>query len=81
LPKAPAVIAVLTEPAPPSWWKAHRHQVCLILGLLVGYYLGIHTSDAAPRPAGPRPAHTAPADPSPQPGPATSSNIAPLPQR
>ncbi|MFJ9412453.1 hypothetical protein [Streptomyces sp. NPDC101393] len=35
----PAVIGVLTEPAPPTWWKAHRHQVLLIVGVFLGWQL------------------------------------------
>ncbi|TGZ12375.1 hypothetical protein DV517_74700 [Streptomyces sp. S816] len=68
--KGPAVIGVLTEPSPPSWWQANRHKACLALGLIVGCYIGIHTSDAAPQHAGPRPGHTAPAAPSARPSPA-----------
>ncbi|MDX2633268.1 hypothetical protein PV381_43090 [Streptomyces scabiei] len=62
--KAPAVIGVLTEPAPPTWWKANRHKVFLVLGLIGGFYIGTHSSDAATKTDPPRPAHTAPADPS-----------------
>lgn len=67
--KAPAVIGVLTEPPPPTWWKANRHKVFLVLGLIGGFYLGTHSSDAAPNNDQPRPAHTAPADPSTKPTP------------
>ncbi|MER0443212.1 hypothetical protein ABR738_01230 [Streptomyces sp. Edi4] len=62
--KGPAVIGVLTEPAPPTWWKAHRHHVFLVLGLIGGFYVGTHSSDASPNPHTPGPAHTAPANPS-----------------
>ncbi|MEU5958802.1 hypothetical protein [Streptomyces sp. NPDC047525] len=63
--KRPAVIGVLTEPAPPTWWRAHRHQVFLILGLIGGFYIGTHSSgDAATTPDKPQPTHTAPANPS-----------------
>ncbi|MGW2050792.1 hypothetical protein ACWCPF_37310 [Streptomyces sp. NPDC001858] len=62
--KAPAVIGVLTEPAPPSWWKADRHKVFLVLGLIGGFCIGTHSSDAATKTDPPWPAHTAPADPS-----------------
>ncbi|MEU5999090.1 hypothetical protein [Streptomyces sp. NPDC047197] len=60
--KPPTVIGVLTTTAPPSWWRSHRHQVLLILGLIVGFHLATHDndSDAAPKNT-PRPAHTAPA--------------------
>ncbi|MFC8238761.1 hypothetical protein [Streptomyces sp. NPDC056663] len=46
--KAPAVIGVLTEPAPPTWWKANRHKVFLVLGLIGGFYLGTHTAPVDP---------------------------------
>lgn len=61
--KAPTVIGVLTKPAPPSWWRAHRHRVLLILGLIVGFHLAtqISDNDTAPKTNPPRPAHTAPA--------------------
>ncbi|MFC8263674.1 hypothetical protein ACFUNF_40255 [Streptomyces sp. NPDC057291] len=71
---APAVIGVLTEPAPPTWWRANRHKVLLVLGLIGGIYLGTHSSDAAPRTDTPRPAHTAPVDPS------TDSTVNPAPR-
>ncbi|MFC9431634.1 hypothetical protein [Streptomyces sp. NPDC056987] len=35
----PAVIGVLTEPAPPTWWQAHRHQVLLLAGIVLGWQL------------------------------------------
>ncbi|MGR8012251.1 hypothetical protein [Streptomyces hypolithicus] len=60
--KAPRVIGVLAEPAPPTWWRAHRHQVFLALGLIGGFYLCSHTSDAAPPADPPRPAHTVPTE-------------------
>jgi len=56
LPKGPAVIGVLTEPPTASWWMRHRHQVLLVIGLLVGYWLGTHSADASP--ARPQPGHT-----------------------
>lgn len=65
--KAPKVIGVLTEPAPPSWWRENRHKVLLAAGLLIGYLIGIHTADATPQQHQPRPGHTAPATPSPGP--------------
>ncbi|MGW1732153.1 hypothetical protein [Streptomyces sp. NPDC001999] len=46
--KAPAVIGVLTEPAPPTWWKANRYKVFLVLGLIGGFYLGTHTAPVDP---------------------------------
>ncbi|MFH8558909.1 hypothetical protein ACH4FE_35705 [Streptomyces celluloflavus] len=60
--KEPAVIGVLTQPAPPTWWQTNRHKVFLTLGLIGGFYLGTHSSNAAPQHDQPRPAHTAPAD-------------------
>ncbi|MEU8544745.1 hypothetical protein AB0C52_32910 [Streptomyces sp. NPDC048717] len=45
--KPPAVIGVLTEPAPPTWWKAHRHQVALIAGIFLGWQLCGASSGAA----------------------------------
>ena len=57
--KGPAVIGVLTEPPQPTWWKANRHKVLLV----IGYWLGTHTADASP--AQPHPRHTPPATHSP----------------
>jgi hypothetical protein len=37
----------------------HRHQVLLVVGLLIGYWLGTHTADASP--ARPNPSQTPPA--------------------
>ncbi|MER6288456.1 hypothetical protein [Streptomyces sviceus] len=66
MPKGPKVIGVLTEPPAPTWWRANRHRVFLILGLLAGYYLATHTGNApAQQPHTPRPAHTAPTTPGP----------------
>lgn len=59
MPKGPAVIGVLTEPPTASWWMRHRHQVLLVIGLLVGYWLGTHSADASP--ARPQPGQTPPA--------------------
>ncbi|MFJ6393941.1 hypothetical protein ACIQJT_40920 [Streptomyces sp. NPDC091972] len=60
--KGPRVIGVLTEPQAPTWWRANRHKVLLILGLLAGYYIGTHLGDAPARqPDTPRPGHTTPA--------------------
>ncbi|MFE4998633.1 hypothetical protein ACFRH4_46675 [Streptomyces mirabilis] len=44
--KGPAVIGVLTEPPQPTWWKANRHKVLLVVGLLVGYWIGTHLHGA-----------------------------------
>ncbi|MFM9369042.1 hypothetical protein [Streptomyces sp. Da 82-17] len=68
--KGPAVIGVLTEPAPPTWWKANRHYVFLVLGLVLGYLLFGQDSDATPKHPAPVPARTAPA---------TSSDNSPTP--
>ncbi|MEU0032097.1 hypothetical protein [Streptomyces sp. NPDC006335] len=60
--KGPRVIGVLTEPQATTWWRANRHKVLLLLGLLAGYYIGTHLGDApAQQPDSPRPGHTAPA--------------------
>ncbi|MGP3771832.1 hypothetical protein ACTWJ8_13430 [Streptomyces sp. SDT5-1] len=70
--KGPAVIGVLTEPPRPTWWKANRHIVLLILGLIVGFHLASPGSDAKPHHPKPTPASTAPAAPtgnSPSPSP------------
>ncbi|MEU5689895.1 hypothetical protein [Streptomyces venezuelae] len=58
--KPPAVIGVLTEPAPPTWWRAHRHQVLLIVGIFLGWQLCGASSGAADHDQhGPdRPAHS-----------------------
>ncbi|NED07581.1 hypothetical protein G3I55_38790 [Streptomyces sp. SID6648] len=45
--KPPAVIGVLTEPAPPTWWRAHRHQVLLVVGIFLGWQLCGASSGAA----------------------------------
>ncbi|MEU3400669.1 hypothetical protein [Streptomyces filamentosus] len=59
--KAPTVIGVLTEPPAPTWWKANRHQVYGVVGLLIGYLIGIHLAGAPQQPDQPRPARTTPA--------------------
>ncbi|MGW5658237.1 hypothetical protein [Streptomyces humi] len=63
-----AVIGVLTEPTPPTWWKANRHKVYGVGGLLIGYWIGSHLHGAPGQPQQPRPAHSTPAPtmPSPQ---------------
>ncbi|MFG2789976.1 hypothetical protein [Streptomyces sp. NPDC048419] len=58
--KAPTVIGVLTEPTPPTWWKANRHKVLAIAGLLIGLYLGTHQDGTQPPAQAPRPGHTTP---------------------
>ncbi|MFD3567420.1 hypothetical protein [Streptomyces sp. NPDC058667] len=65
--KGPAVIGVLTQPAPPTWWKAHRHQVFGAFGLIAGFYIGLHStgSDAAPANTPAHPVHISTASPSP----------------
>ncbi|AIS02455.1 hypothetical protein [Streptomyces glaucescens] len=37
-----AVIGVLREPSPPTWWQANRHKVYGTAGLLIGYMIGSH---------------------------------------
>jgi hypothetical protein len=62
-----AVKGVLTEPTPPTWWKANRHRAYGIGGLLIGYLIGSHLqSTPAPQPH-PRPAHSTPAPTAPGP--------------
>lgn len=48
--KPPRVIGVLTEPAPPTWWRANRHKVLFIAGVLLGLYLCHHSNAAAQDP-------------------------------
>ncbi|MFG2789097.1 hypothetical protein [Streptomyces sp. NPDC048419] len=55
--KAPTVIGVLTEVPAPTWWKANRHKVLAIAGLLIGLYLGTHQDGTQQ----PHPGHTTPA--------------------
>ncbi|MER6123058.1 hypothetical protein ABT173_10310 [Streptomyces sp. NPDC001795] len=68
--KAPTVIGVLTEPTAPTWWKANRHKVFGVTGLLIGYMVGTHLHGApeqrpdnpgraTPRPHRPHPERTA----------------------
>ncbi|WP_331751440.1 hypothetical protein OID55_41985 (plasmid) [Streptomyces sp. NBC_00715] len=59
--KGPRTIGVLIEPPKPTWWRANRHKALLALGLLVGYWVGLHLhgTPASP-PATPRPGHTSP---------------------
>ncbi|MER7898931.1 hypothetical protein ABTX62_23165 [Streptomyces sp. NPDC096046] len=59
--KAPTVIGVLTEPPAPTWWKANRHKVFGVTGLLIGYLVGTHLHGAPQQPETPRPGHTTPA--------------------
>ncbi|MEU1450577.1 hypothetical protein [Streptomyces mirabilis] len=64
--KGPAVIGVLTEPPKPTWWKVNRHKVLLVVGLLVGYWIGTHLHGAPasqPDTPSPGPQHTRPVDP------------------
>ncbi|WP_331758652.1 hypothetical protein OH787_40690 (plasmid) [Streptomyces sp. NBC_01547] len=57
-----AVIGVLTEPTPPTWWKANRHKVYGIGGLLLGYLIASHLQGTpAQEPQNPRPNHSTPA--------------------
>jgi hypothetical protein len=62
-----AVIGVLTEPTPPTWWKANRHKVYGICGLLIGYLIGSHLHSAPTPQPHPRPAHSTPAPTAPGP--------------
>ncbi|MCX4581415.1 hypothetical protein OHB41_51645 [Streptomyces sp. NBC_01571] len=59
--KGPAVIGVLTEPPRPTWWRLNRHKALLVVGLLVGYWIGTHLHGTAePQPDTPSPGRTAP---------------------
>ncbi|WP_327691351.1 hypothetical protein OG870_22770 [Streptomyces sp. NBC_00461] len=69
--KAPTVIGVLTEPPAPTWWKANRHKVLAIAGLLIGLYIGTH-QDGTPQPETPRPGHSTPAPAAHTPGPSST---------
>ncbi|WP_394427196.1 hypothetical protein [Streptomyces sp. SGAir0957] len=57
----PKVIGVLTTPAPPTWWRAHRHQVLGTLGLIVGFWAGMHLTGDTDQPTRqPLPGHSSP---------------------
>jgi hypothetical protein len=68
---APPVLGILTAPPEPTWWKANRHKVLLVAGLIAGFWLATHLRAAAhPHcPAGPAssPATTAPTTTAPTP--------------
>ncbi|MET9077894.1 hypothetical protein ABZX95_38425 [Streptomyces sp. NPDC004232] len=60
--KAPTVIGVLTAPPAPTWWRANRHKVFGVTGLLIGYLIGSHLHGAPKQqPDHSRPGHTTPA--------------------
>ncbi|MFH8797576.1 hypothetical protein [Streptomyces sp. NPDC017941] len=60
--RGPAVIGILTEPARPTWWAAHRHLVYGIAGLLIGVWLSTLLTGDGDTPRRPdRPGHTTPA--------------------
>ncbi|GAA0454337.1 hypothetical protein [Streptomyces olivaceiscleroticus] len=62
---APAFTLQPLAPPKPSWWQAHRHQVLSTGALILGFYIGTHSPDAASQSTDqphPDPAHTAPAD-------------------
>ncbi|MFF2810242.1 hypothetical protein ACFVT2_24355 [Streptomyces sp. NPDC058000] len=65
--QTPTVLGVLTQPARPTGWKANRHKVLLVLGLLVGYWIGTHVHGTAPQQQAPQPVSTAPAPAAPDP--------------
>ncbi|MFB7657910.1 MULTISPECIES: hypothetical protein [unclassified Streptomyces] len=56
-----AVIGVLREPTPPTWWQANRHKFWGICGLLIGYMIGSHYPGTDQQPQHPRPGHSTPA--------------------
>ncbi|MFE6818584.1 hypothetical protein [Streptomyces sp. NPDC057675] len=52
---------MLTEPPAPTWWKANRHQVYGVAGLLIGYLIGTHLAGAPQQPDQSQPGRTTPA--------------------
>jgi hypothetical protein len=52
---------VLTEPTPPTWWKANRHKVYGTVGLIIGFLIGSHLHSAPTPQPHPHPAHSTPA--------------------
>ncbi|MER7496400.1 hypothetical protein ABT033_27870 [Streptomyces pharetrae] len=57
-----AVIGVLREPTPPTWWQANRHTVYGTAGLLIGYMIGSHFPGATDQqPQHRHPGHSTPA--------------------
>lgn len=55
--KGPNVIGIITEPPPPTWWKANRHKVFGVGGLLIGYLVGTYLGGPQ-QPETPRPGRT-----------------------
>ncbi|MFG3384384.1 hypothetical protein [Streptomyces sp. NPDC047999] len=54
-----AVIGVLTEPTPPSWWQVNRHKILFVIGVVCGWLLCANLGPLnPPGDADPRPAHT-----------------------
>ncbi|MFD3567418.1 hypothetical protein [Streptomyces sp. NPDC058667] len=47
------------QPAKPSWWQAHRHQVLASAALVGGFVLGQHADNTSATSV--PPTHTAPA--------------------
>ncbi|MEV7471527.1 hypothetical protein AB0O20_34285 [Streptomyces kronopolitis] len=59
--KAPTVIGVLTESPAPTSWKANRHKIFGVGGLLIGYLVGTHLHGAPQQQTEtPQPGHTTP---------------------
>ncbi|MGW4752886.1 hypothetical protein [Streptomyces chartreusis] len=77
--KTPRVIGVITEPVPPTWWKANRHKVLAIVGLLIGLYIGTHQDGTPQQPQTPRPGHSTPAPATHTPGPGSTHTVLGLP--
>ncbi|UDM05571.1 hypothetical protein [Streptomyces longhuiensis] len=57
----PKVMGVLIEPPPPTWWKANRHKVLAVAGLVLGYLIATHLQGAPDQQTRPHPGHSTPA--------------------
>ncbi|QNP67974.1 hypothetical protein [Streptomyces genisteinicus] len=52
----------MTEPTPPSWWKANRHKIYFVTGVVCGWLLCANLGPLnTPQDGEPRPGHTTPA--------------------
>lgn len=61
---------VISDPPGPTWWARHKGAICVLVGLVGGFYLaGGCGTDASPAGPHPTPSHT----PS-----VTATNTAPL---
>jgi hypothetical protein len=50
----------MTEVPAPTWWRANRHTVLAIAGLVIGLYVGTHHDGTQPPSQAPPAGHTAP---------------------